>query len=75
MPPSARGCLAVRMSTPHTTGQARPAQYREITAADVGTVVNRQGIRTVEPLIRPYIRHTPAIMVDRADFGLPPGRP
>src|SRR5689334_24759518 len=53
------------MSTPHTTG--------ETTAADVGTVVNRHGIRTVEPLIRPYLRHTPAITVDRADFGLPPG--
>jgi threonine dehydratase len=27
----------------------------------------------VEPLIRPYLRHTPAITVDRSDFGLPPG--
>ena len=61
------------MSTPHTTGQAPSAQHHEITAADVGTVVNRHGIRTVEPLIRPYLRHTPAITVDRADFGLPPG--
>ena len=61
------------MSTPHTTGQAPSAQHREIAAADVGTVVNRHGIRTVEPLIRPYVRHTPAITVDRADFGLPPG--
>jgi len=67
------GCLAVRMSTPHTTGRARPAQYPQITAADVGTVVNRHGIGTVEPLIRPYVRHTPAITVDRADFGLPSG--
>ena len=32
-----------------------------------------QGIRTVEPLIRPYVRRTPAITVDRAEFGLPPG--
>jgi len=61
------------MTTPDTTGQAPPAQHREITAADVGTVVTRHGIRTVEPLIRPYLRHTPAITADRADFGLPPG--
>ena len=61
------------MSTPHTTGQALPARHHEITAADVGTVVTRHGIRTVEPLIRPYLRHTPAITVDRAEFGLPPG--
>src|SRR5690348_1992735 len=44
-----------------------------VSAADVGTVVTRHGIQTVEPLIRPYLRHTPAITVDRADFGLPPG--
>ncbi len=61
------------MTTPHSTGQAPPAQHRDLTAADVGTVVTRHGIRTVEPLIRPYLRYTPAITVDRADFGLPPG--
>jgi threonine dehydratase len=61
------------MTTPNTTGQATPAQYRDLTVADVGTVVTRHGIRTVEPIIRPYLRHTPAITVDRADFGLPPG--
>jgi threonine dehydratase len=44
-----------------------------VSTADVGTVVTRHGIQTVEPLIRPYLRHTPAITVDRADFGLPPG--
>jgi len=60
-------------TTPHTTGQPPSAQHHELTAADVGTVVTRHGIRTVEPLIRPYLRHTPAITVDRADFGLPPG--
>src|SRR5690348_16003794 len=73
LPPPAGDCLAERMSTPHTTGPALPAQHHEVTAADVGTVVNRHGIRTMEPLIRPYVRHTPAITVDRADFGLPPG--
>jgi len=61
------------MTTPDTTGQATPAQYHDLTAADVGTVVTRHGIRTVEPIIRPYLRHTPVITVDRADFGLPPG--
>jgi len=61
------------MTTPHTTGQAPSARHRDPTAADVGTVVNRHGISTVEPLIRPYLRDTPAITVDRADFGLPPG--
>jgi threonine dehydratase len=60
-------------TTPHPTGQAPSAQHHELTAADVGTVVTRHGIHTVEPLIRPYLRHTPAITVDRADFGLPPG--
>src|SRR5262249_60576537 len=42
-------------------------------AADVTTVVNRPGIRSTEPLIRPYLRRTPVITVDRADFGLAPG--
>jgi threonine dehydratase len=55
-------------SSPTESGSAIAAQ-----AADVGTVVTRHGIRTVEPLIRPYLRRTPAITVDRADFGLPPG--
>ena len=32
-----------------------------VSTADVGTVVTRHGIQTVEPLIRPYLRHTPAI--------------
>jgi threonine dehydratase len=73
LPPLARDCLAERMTTPDTTGQATPAQYHDLTAADVGTVVTRHGIRTVEPIIRPYLRHTPVITVDRADFGLPPG--
>ena len=124
LPPPAGGCLAERMTTPHTTGQA-PSAHREptstaqgpvteerglgppggsggslprvsgqgpvteerglrpsggsggslprVSAADVGTVVTRHGIQTVEPIIRPYLRHTPAITVDRADFGLPPG--
>src|SRR5215831_10722940 len=73
LPPPSGDCLAVRMSTSDTTGQAPPARHHEITAADVAAVVNRHGISTVEPLIRPYLRHTPAITVDRSDFGLPPG--
>jgi len=61
------------MTTPHTAGQAPLGHPRDLTAADVGTVVTRHGIQAVEPLIRPYLRHTPAITVDRADFGLSPG--
>ena len=70
MLPPAGGCLAEGMTTSHRAGRA---QRREPTAADVGTVVTRHAIQTVEPLIRPYLRHTPAITVDRADFGLAPG--
>jgi threonine dehydratase len=36
--------------------------------------VTRDRIAAVEPLIRPYIRRTPVVEVDRADFGLTPGR-
>ena len=59
------------MSTSRTTDQAPPEATHG--AADVVTVVTTQGIRNVEPLIRPYLRRTPTITVDRADFGLPPG--
>src|SRR5690348_4756398 len=41
--------------------------------ADAATVVNRQAIVSIDALIRPYLRRTPVIRVDRADFGLPPG--
>src|SRR5438552_12894892 len=42
-------------------------------AADAAAVVNRQAIVSIDALIRPYLRRTPVIRVDRADFGLPPG--
>jgi threonine dehydratase len=32
--------------------------------------VNRERIARIEPLIRPFVRHTPMIAVDAADFGL-----
>ena len=35
--------------------------------------VSRRGIAAVEREIRPYIRRTPVISLDRADFGLAPG--
>ena len=35
------------------------------------TSVTRESISRIEPLIRPYVRHTPTIAVDGADFGLP----
>jgi threonine dehydratase len=34
------------------------------------TGITREAIARVEPLIRPYVRHTPTIEVDGADFGL-----
>ncbi|TIV44830.1 MAG: pyridoxal-phosphate dependent enzyme, partial [Mesorhizobium sp.] len=33
--------------------------------------ITRERIAAVEPRIRPYIRHTPVIRVDMADFGRP----
>src|SRR5215813_12737630 len=36
--------------------------------------VSRDRIREVEPIIRPYIRRTPVIHVDGADFGFSPVR-
>ena len=54
------------MSTPRSRGLAEPA-----TAADA--LVNRQAILSIDTLIRPYLRRTPVIRADRADFGLPPG--
>jgi threonine dehydratase len=41
--------------------------------ADVGDAVTAEAIASVEPIIRPYVRRTPVITVDRLDFGLPPG--
>ncbi len=35
--------------------------------------VTRAAIAAVEPLIGPYVRRTPVVRVDRADFGLEPG--
>ena len=41
--------------------------------AEVGDAVTAQAIASVEPVIRPYLRRTPVISIDRLDFGLPPG--
>jgi threonine dehydratase len=73
LPGPAGGWLGDTMSTPRTTDQAPATASPVPAAADVHIIVTSQGIRTVEPLIRPYVRHTPAITIDRADFGLPPG--
>ena len=35
--------------------------------------IDRDRIAATERLIRPYIRHTPVLDADAADFGLPPG--
>jgi len=42
-------------------------------AAGAATAVNRRAIISVDALIRPYLRHTPVVWADRADFGLAPG--
>src|SRR5262245_3062216 len=34
------------------------------------TPIGREGIAEVEPLIRPYVRRTPVVAADPADFGL-----
>jgi threonine dehydratase len=44
-----------------------------MTADDGWTGVTRDAIASVEPLIRPYLRRTPVVRADRADFGLGPG--
>jgi threonine dehydratase len=41
--------------------------------AEVGDAVTAQAIASVYPVIRPYLRRTPVISVDRLDFALPPG--
>jgi threonine dehydratase len=35
--------------------------------------VNPQVISSIEPMIRPYVRHTPVITIDRSELGLPAG--
>jgi threonine dehydratase len=41
--------------------------------ADPLTRLTAQGVAEVERAIRPYIRLTPTVTLDRAEFGLPPG--
>jgi threonine dehydratase len=41
--------------------------------AGLGNAVTAEAIASVEPIIRPYVRRTPVITVDRLDFGLPAG--
>ncbi|MER9850782.1 threonine/serine dehydratase [Mesorhizobium sp. M0106] len=37
-----------------------------------GHTITRQRIAAIEPRIRPFVRHTPVLRVDMADFGRPP---
>ncbi|MER8862603.1 threonine/serine dehydratase [Mesorhizobium sp. M0751] len=37
-----------------------------------GHTITRERIAAMEPRIRPYVRHTPVLRVDMADFGRPP---
>lgn len=61
------------MTTPRTTDEVWPKDDTPPATADVTTLVSEMAIRSVEPLVRPYLRRTPVIEVDRADFGLAPG--
>jgi len=42
--------------------------------AETRLSIDREGIAATERLIRRYVRHTPAIAIDAADFGLAPAR-
>ena len=42
-------------------------------ADDIAATINRQAISSIGSLISPYLRRTPVIRIDRADFGLPAG--
>src|SRR5919109_1379596 len=44
---------------------------REIVAVPENPSISREEISAVAKLIRPYIRRTPVVSVDAADFGLP----
>jgi threonine dehydratase len=44
-----------------------------MTTAPITDVVTRTAIAAVEPVIRPYVRITPVLEIDRSQFGLPPG--
>ena len=58
---------------PQSADQAWPPDGAGAAGADLATLVNQQVIHSIEPLIRPYVRHTPVITIDAADFGLPGG--
>ncbi len=45
----------------------------ETPVAPVTDSVTRTAIEAVEPLIRPFLRMTPVISLDRSELGLPPG--
>jgi threonine dehydratase len=40
---------------------------------DVAAMIDRQAISSIGSLIGPYLRRTPVVRVDQADFGLPQG--
>jgi threonine dehydratase len=61
------------MNTSRSQGLAAPVTGDGFSDADAATLVNRQAIISIDALIRPYLRRTPVVWADRADFGLPPG--
>jgi threonine dehydratase len=58
---------------PGTADRSPVVTQAELDQCDTGGAVTRAAVAAVEPLIRPYVRRTPVLAVDRADFGLPPG--
>jgi threonine dehydratase len=61
------------MRSPQAAGEAGKHAGAPATAANVNRLVTRQAIRSVDPVIRPYVRRTPALALDRAELGLPAG--
>src|SRR5258708_4420296 len=56
-----------------TMGATAPAKG-EAMATPAESMITRERIAAFEHTIRPYIRHTPVIEIDAAEFGLQPAR-
>ena len=47
--------------------------HAQTTQPPAAEAITAAAVAAVEGRIRPYIRRTPVISIDRAEFGLPPG--
>jgi threonine dehydratase len=64
-----RDAIAWRVIVGHVAPYSEPsAEFSDRLAG-----LTAAAVAEVEPVIRPYIRRTPVITIDRAEFGLPPG--